>query len=207
MMTRKKLAAVIAAVASGALLAAGVAAAVGTSLVPGFSAFAAADTSGDPPAGQAEAGSLVDAVSRWDTEHPVTSFGRPLASRQVTLLTGLGAGNDTLRAFPTERRGVCYEVKEAGTCARFTTERPLDFSLLSTKDGGSRLYGVAQDTLTRLQIEFNDDTPAGQAQVTGNAFYYALPGSMTGADVAYVVGTFADGNVSRIPFHPTANAR
>lgn len=144
---------VVGTVVCEALLAVGVGAAVGPSLVPGFSAFGAGGTSSDTPSGQARAGSLVEAASRWDNENPGTSFGRPLASRQVTLLTGLGAENDTLRAFPTERG--------AGTCARFTPERPLDFSVLFTRTGGTRLYGVARDTLTRLQIEFNGDIPAG----------------------------------------------
>lgn len=113
--------------------------------------------------------SLTDAARRWTTEHPDTGPGEPLVDHTRALLT---VGDDTLRAFPTARGDVCYEVRDAGTCARLTDERPAWFSILYTRDGGRRAYGVVRDDVRSLTIQLGSrDVPAN---IVNGGFYATL---------------------------------
>ena len=142
---------------------------------------------------------MAEAVTRWDREGS-DALGAPLTSQAADLLTNVGNENDTLSAFPTASGQVCFEVKAAGTCGRVDTPTGVTFGILSTRSGGPRLYGVAADQVTRVQVQVNGIR--SDALLRNNGFYFQLPAGVGGADVEQVISYWNDGSSHVFPVHP-----
>jgi len=143
---------------------------------------------------------LAEAVTRWNLESSDTRLNTPLASQAADLLTNVGNGNDTLSAFPTASGQVCFEIKAAGTCGRVDTPTGITFGILSGGSGGTRLFGVAADQVTRVQVQVNGNR--SDALLRNNGFYFQLPAGVGGADVEQVISYWNDGSSHVFPVHP-----
>jgi hypothetical protein len=143
--------------------------------------------------------SLADAVTRWNAEHPANGPGAPLLSEATDLLSNVGAGNDTLSAFPTQKGSVCYQILAAGTCGSVDTPTGITFSILSTRDAGTRLFGVASDRVTRVEVVI--DGIANAAILRENGFYFQLPKGTGSNGVQRVISTLGDGSTHTVEVH------
>lgn len=139
---------------------------------------------------------LADAARRWTADAPDTGPGEPLAAQATTLLRGAGSA-DALRAFPTSKGRVCFEVLGAGTCGELSAPTPISMSILYTRAGGTRVFGVAADDVTRVQIDIGG--ALRDATLKTNGFYYQLAGGATSADVRQVISTTSDGQRHILP--------
>lgn len=142
---------------------------------------------------------LADAVRRWSADAPETGPGEPLVTRAMTLLAPAGTA-DTLRAFPTSKGRVCFEVLGAGTCGELSSSMPISLSILSTRVSGTRVFGVAADDVTRVQVDVGGTL--GDATLATNGFYYQLAAGATSGEVRRVIGTTSDGQRHILPVHP-----
>ncbi len=150
-------------------------------------------------ADSARVADLADAVRRWTAEAPTTGPGEPLTDQATSLYTSADT-NDTLRAFPTSRGRICFEVLGAGTCGTVDPTNPVTLAILYTKDAGTRLFGVASDTVTRVQVDLH--STVHDATLQQNGFYYHLPPAYTSDDIRNVISTTSDGQTHTFPVHP-----
>lgn len=139
---------------------------------------------------------LADAVRRWTAEAPDTGPGEPLTAKATTLLAPAGTP-DTLRAFPTSKGRVCFEVLGAGTCGQLSASTPISITILYTRAGGTRVFGVAADDVTRVQIDVGGTLR--DATLGTNGFYYQLGDDTTSDDVRQVISTTSDGQHHTLP--------
>ena len=159
---------------------------------------AALDRAAHPATAQpGYAADLRQAVGRWNNERPSTAPGAP--SNPVDLITGIGKASDTLTAFATDRGWVCYEVLAAGSCGRVDLTGGVTFSILSTRADGVRLYGVAADYVSAVEVETEDVWHP--AVLRKNGFYYALPDGRQDSDVQFVRATWTDGSTHLVHVH------
>jgi hypothetical protein len=144
---------------------------------------------------------LVAAVERWNAE-PGNGTGRPVAAKAADLLTNVGTAHDTLTAFPTTKDGVvCFHIRGAGTCGDLLRwPSHITFGVLWIRGTGGRLFGVAADDVTRVQVVIAG-TPT-DAMLRNNGFYFQMPRGTSGADVQQVVSTLSDGSRRVFPVHP-----
>jgi hypothetical protein len=152
-----------------------------------------------PPADPESAQNLGEAVSRWNAEasDPAHAPGTPLLGATRDLVTGLGSAGDTITVFPTRNGAVCYEIRAAGSCGRLGNGVGVVFGILYTRDGGTRIFGVAADNVREISVVV-DGVPH-RALIKNNAFYYQLPRHKRGADIDELVARWEDG--SDHPFH------
>ena len=200
-MTSKRRSRVLAVLAAGSAVgvAVGSATAVARGLRPTPGPAAALANAKTPDTARPrDAADLAAAVQRWNAEHPSTGPGSPGAP--VDLLAGVGRGRDTGTGFATDRGGACYEVLAAGSCGRLDNASGVTFSILYTRDDGTRLYGVAADQVRRVQVQV--DGVLGDAVLRKNGFYYQLPEGATSDDVEYVFATWHDGSTRPVRVHP-----
>lgn len=128
--------------------------------------------------------------------------GKPLPSAARDLLTGLGTAGDTITAFPTSTGAVCYMIQGAGSCANLQ-KWPWDtvgftFGVFSTRDGGTRIYGIAADKVASVSVEI-----AGinhPATLGNHALYYHLPPGVHQSDIQMVSAIWKDGSVHSVPW-------
>jgi hypothetical protein len=164
---------------------------------PPVAALASPPTS--PPADPASVQNLADAVSRWNSEStdPGNALGAPLVADARDLISGVGSAHDTVAAFPSANGGVCYEVLAAGSCGRFDqwpwSSVGFTFSILDTRGGGTRVYGVVSDSVQKIDVEIAG--VAHPAIVSNNAFYYQLPPGFSSDDVQSIIAAWKDGSV------------
>lgn len=179
---------------AGAAVGAGLASGTETPLMAIFTA---------PNAGAAEDAAQVadfaEAVRRWTAEAPDTGPGEPLTGKATTLLAPTGTP-DTLRAFPTSKGRVCFEVLGAGTCGELGPSSPIAMGILYTKDAGTRVFGIASDDVTRVQIDLAGDLR--DATLRRNGFHYRLSESVTSNDIRRVISTTSDGQRHVLAVHP-----
>lgn len=158
-----------------------------------------------PPKDPASAANLGEAASRWtrDSNDPTRAPGVPLLGKARDLLQGLGSASDTITAFPTANGAVCYEIRAAGSCGRLDqwpwSAVGFTFSILYTRDGGTRVFGVAGDQVQTVEVEVADTYHA--AEVRNNAFYYQLADGLSGNDVQRLVATWTDGSTHEFHVH------
>jgi len=152
-----------------------------------------------PTSRAADANDLADAVGRWNSERPSSAPGVALTARATDLLSGLGRERDTLTAFATRRGWVCYEILAAGTCGQLDVQGGVSFALLYTRNGGTRLYGVAADKVARVQVDAGG--VLADATLRNNGLYYQLPKGVDGEAVARVVVTWKDGTERAVHVH------
>ena len=157
-----------------------------------------ANSGSDPvPAGSRN---LAEAVDRWNSEYPESAPGAPLTERAVLLLRGVGREQDTIVAFPTARGRVCFEIRAAGTCGHLDARSGVTFATLFTRSGGTRVFGVAADDVTRVEVQVNG--VLRDAILRNNGFHYQLPVATASGDVEYVRSTWRDGRTAMFPVHP-----
>lgn len=129
--------------------------------------------------------------------------GTPLPADARDLLSGLGTGGDeTITAFPTTSGEVCYSLSDGGgSCANLETwpwqTVAFAFSIFSSRDGGTRVYGVAADKVTSISVEI-----AGvehPAILKNNALFYQLPASIQESDIQQITATWNDGSTHSVP--------
>jgi hypothetical protein len=129
--------------------------------------------------------------------------GKPLPGLARDLLSGLGTAGDTITAFPTSTGAVCYMIQGAGTCANLD-KRPWDtvgftFSIFSTRNGGTRIFGIAADKVVSVGVEvLGSEQPA---ILENHALYYQLPAGVHESDIQRVTATWNDGSTHSVPFH------
>jgi len=127
--------------------------------------------------------------------------GRPLTGKARDLLSGLGTAGDTITAYPTTSGAVCYMIEGAGSCANLETwpwsTAGFTFSIFSTRDGGTRVFGIAADKVASVSVLIADEDHAMILQ--NNALYYQLPPSLHESDIQQVVATWKDGSVHSVP--------
>ena len=152
-----------------------------------------------PPADPASAQNLGEAVSRWDAQSsdPAHAPGTPLLGTARDLARGLGFADDTITAFATRHGAICYEIRAAGSCGRLDNGVGVTFGILYTRDGGTRVFGIAADNVLKVIVVVGG--VAHPALIENNAFYYQLPRHKTGADIDELVATWEDGSAH--PFH------
>jgi len=150
-----------------------------------------------PTAAPADSQNLADAVERWSQENPGTGPGLPVTSEATDLMSGLGRGSDTLTAFRTDRGDVCFHIRGAGTCGRVDTPTGITFAVLSTRSGGSRVYGVAADQVKRVEVRLGD--VIGDAVFRNNGFFYQLPEGLSSIDISAVTAVWRDGSAHAFP--------
>ncbi|HZS29997.1 MAG TPA: hypothetical protein VFA37_01930 [Gaiellaceae bacterium] len=127
--------------------------------------------------------------------------GTPLPDQARDLIENAGAAHDTLGAFPTSTGEVCFEVLAAGDCGRVDGSAAfgtgITFGILSTRSGGTRLYGVAADNVAQVDVEIGGtDYPA---TLRNNGFYFALPDGVDSGQIQNVVATWTDGTIHKFP--------
>ena len=117
------------------------------------------------------------------------------------MLSGIGPVGDTISAFPTSNGAVCYMIQGAGSCTNLDkwpwNTVGFTYGIFSTRDGGTRVYGIAADKVTSVSVEFAGvEHPA----ILGNhAFYYHLPPGVHDSDIQRVTATWDDGSVHSVP--------
>lgn len=160
-------------------------------------------TPAPPPSDSASAQNLAEAAARWTEEstNPAEATGQPLFGQARDLLTGLGSAGDTIAGFPTTNGAVCYEILAAGSCGHLDkwpwSKVGFTFSILYTRDAGTRVFGVVSDRVAAIDVEIGGiERPA---IVQNNAFYYQLPRGEHSQDIQRVIGTWDDG--TRHSFH------
>jgi hypothetical protein len=160
-------------------------------------------TPAPPPRDSASAQNLAEAAARWNEQstNPAEATGQPLFGQARDLLTGLGSAGDTIAGFPTANGAVCYEILAAGSCGQLDkwpwSKVGFTFSILYTRDAGTRVFGVASDRVAAIDVEISGiEHPA---IVQNNAFYYQLPRGDHDEDIQRVIATWDDG--TRHPFH------
>jgi hypothetical protein len=156
-------------------------------------------SAGEPVAELANNASLAEAVARWNEEHPVNGPGDPVLTKSADLLSQVGGARDTLSAFPTARGAVCYQILAAGSCGSVDTPSGITFSILTTRDGGARLFGVSSDRVTKVEVVI--DGVAKPAILRNNGFYFQLPTGVGGSSVQRVVSTLSDGSREVVSVH------
>ncbi len=129
--------------------------------------------------------------------------GKPLTGKARDLLSGLGTAGDTITAYPTSSGAVCYMIEGAGSCANLAkwpwNTVGFTFSIFSTRDGGTRVFGIAADKVTSVSVEV-----AGVEQpaiLENNAVYYQLPPGVHDSDIQQVTATWSDGSTHSVPLH------
>lgn len=159
-----------------------------------------------PPKNPADAQNLANDVT--NTPPGVTNQdGTPLAGKARDLLSGLGTTGDTITAFPTTNGTVCYELQGAGSCANLEkwpwNTVGLTFSIFSSGDGGTRIFGIAADKVASVGVVVAGVQHAATLQ--NNAFYYQLPAGVSESDIDQVVATWVDGSAHTFPVssHPS----
>lgn len=147
-----------------------------------------------PPEDPAAAQNLGEAVSRWNAEgdNPAEALGPPLLGAARDLSRGLGSGDDTITAFPTGNGAVCYEIRAAGSCSRLDNDLGFTFSILYTRDGGTRVFGIVSDDVRQIDVVIDGATH--RAVIDNSAFYYQLSGGHASGDVDRVIATWHDGS-------------
>jgi hypothetical protein len=180
------------------LVAVGIGASTAVGLTPSPIASAFEGSSGQV-GNAADNRNLADAVTGWNKEHPKTGPGNPILSKSTDLLAGVGTKADTLSAFPTSRGAVCYQILAAGTCGKLDTPSGITFSILSIRDRGTRLFGVASDQVSRVQVVVDETTR--DAILRKNGFYYQLPDGSDGSEVQRVISTLVDGSTYTVSVH------
>ncbi len=200
LLTRKKLLVtgiVVACAVSGSFFGATFAGAAGTPPVAAFS-------SGPAPAAtdQSYIDNLASDVAQT-APGATNNNGTPLTSEARDLISNAGPDHDTLGAFPTSSGAVCFEVLAAGACGRVDSSAPfgagITFGILTTRNGGTRVYGVASDDVAKVDVVINGtDYPA---TLSNNGFYFALPVGVTSDEIQSVISTWTDGTVHTFPVH------
>jgi hypothetical protein len=150
----------------------------------------------------ADATNLAQAVARWNNEYPATGPGTPFTSQAIDLLTNMGREGDTVTAFTTRRGSVCFEIRAAGTCERLDDPSGITLAIFATRVGGTRVYGVAADSVARVQV--NVAGVLRDAVLHNNAYYYQLPSSFgiaEGDAVQNLVVTSKDGTTHLVNVH------
>jgi hypothetical protein len=142
---------------------------------------------------------LASAVTRWDNQNPQTGPGKPVLSKSQKLLVDVGSVHDTLTAFPTSKGRVCYHILGAGSCGQLDTPSGVTFSILAVRNSGTRLYGVAADKVSRVQVVVGGI--AHDATLRNNGFYFELAKGSDGAEVERVISTLNDGTTHTFPVH------
>ena len=127
--------------------------------------------------------------------------GTPLPGKARDLLSGLGRAGDTITAFPTSNGSVCYMIQGARTCANLEkwpwNTIGFTVSIFSTRDGGTRVFGIASDKVTSASIEIaGSDYPM---ILENDALYYQLPPGVHASDLQQVTATWKDGGVHSFP--------
>lgn len=127
--------------------------------------------------------------------------GKVLTGKARDLLSGLGTAGDTITAYPTSSGAVCYMIEGAGSCTNLAkwpwNTVGFTFSIFSTRDGGTRVFGIATDQVTSVTVEI-----AGVEQpavLEHNALYYQLPPGVHDSDIQQVTATWDDGSVHSVP--------
>lgn len=136
---------------------------------------------------------LAEAVERWNSEAHrwhAAGPGAPLTARATALLSGVGRARDTITAFPTSRGLVCFEIKAAGTCGSLDGAG-ITWAVLSTP-GNSRIFGVASDGVTRVQLEI--EGVLRDATLRDNAYFYQLAPELDDLAIEHIVVTWTDGS-------------
>jgi hypothetical protein len=134
---------------------------------------------------------LASAVTRWNNEYLQKGPGEPVLSKTENLLADVGSAHDTLTAFPTTKDRVCYHVLGAGSCGRLDMPNGITFSILFVRNSGTRLYGVAADKVSRVQVVV--DGVAHDATLRNNGFYFEVAKAGDDGKVDRVISTFNDG--------------
>jgi hypothetical protein len=129
--------------------------------------------------------------------------GKPLPRVARDLLSGLGPADDTITAFPTSTGAVCYMIQGAGSCANLDkwpwNAVGFTWGIFSTRDGGTRLFGIVSDKVTSMSVEVDG---VEQPAILGNhAFYYHLPPGVHDSDLQQVTATWTDGSTHSVPLH------
>lgn len=127
--------------------------------------------------------------------------GKPLTGKARDLLSGLGTADDTLTAYPTTSGAVCYMILGAGSCANLETwpwnTVGFTFSIFSTRDGGTRVFGIASDKVASVRVEIGGvEHPM---ILENNALYYQVPPGERDSDIQQLVATWKDGSVHPVP--------
>jgi hypothetical protein len=129
--------------------------------------------------------------------------GAALTGAARDLISNAGPDHEALGAFPTSSGEVCFEVLAAGTCGKVDGSDPygagIVFSILSTRDGGTHVYGVAADKVVKVDVEIDDTEHP--ATLSNNGFYYALPDGVGSSQIQNVIATWTDGSVHEFPVH------
>jgi hypothetical protein len=155
-----------------------------------------------PPKDPAEVQSFTD---DWNTG-PGASLhlnGNPVLGKARDLLSGLGPVGDTITAFPTTNGAVCYMIQGAGSCTNLDkwpwNTVGFTFGVFGTRDGGTRIFGIAADKVTAVSVEIAGvDYPA----VLGNhALYYHLPPGVHESDLQRITATWNDGSTHSVPMN------
>lgn len=129
--------------------------------------------------------------------------GTPLPGEARDLATGLGtAGDETITAFPTTAGEVCYELSDGGgSCANLETwpwnTVGFTFSIFSSRNGGTRVYGIASDEVASVSVEI-----AGvehPAILENHALYYQLPPGVHESEIQQIVAIWKDGSTHSVP--------
>lgn len=129
--------------------------------------------------------------------------GSPLTGKARDLATGLGSADDTITAFPTTNGAVCYMIQGAGSCTNLEkwpwNTIGFTVSIFSTRDGGTRVYGIATDKIASAVIQVaGTNYPM---TLENDALYYHLPPNVHESDLQQVVATWKDGSLHPFPFH------
>lgn len=137
----------------------------------------------------------------WNTGPVHNLNGRPLPADARDLLSGLGPATDTITAFPTSNGAVCYMIQGAGTCVSLEkwpwSTVGFEYSVFSTQEGGTRIFGIAADKVTSVSVEIGGS--AHPAILGNHAIYYHLPPGIQDADIQKVIATWKDGSVHAVP--------
>ncbi len=127
--------------------------------------------------------------------------GKPLTGKARDLLSGLGTAGDTITAYPTSSGAVCYMIQGAGSCTNLAkwpwNTVGFTFSIFSTRDGGTRVFGIASDKVTSVSVEV-----AGVEQpaiLENNALYYQLPPGVHDSDIQQVTASWSNGSTHSVP--------
>jgi hypothetical protein len=155
---------------------------------------------GPPPEDPAEVQAFAQDVPRVP---PGVAYegGAPLPGEARDLATGLGTVGDTITAFPTTSGAVCYMIDGAGSCDNLEkwpwNTVGFAFSIFSTRDGGTRIFGIAADRVAAVSVEI--EGVEHPAILENDALYYQLPPGVHESDVEQVVATWRDGSVHSVP--------
>jgi hypothetical protein len=139
----------------------------------------------------------------WHREHG-GCLGDPIADESRLLLSGLGVGNVSLYAWPTENGWVCWAWGDGGGgCApHFTQERRVVFMGIDPDQEcigyPGTLLGVVPDDVVSAEVEVRG--VRHPAIVESNAVFYELPdASFPMRAFDSLTATFSDGSTATDP--------